>query len=91
MSLGASLVIFAIGAILKWGITASANGIDLDAVGVILMLIGVIGALVSMAFLYSWSPMPYRRRTVVSDAGPDYVQEGTVVERENHVRERRVR
>ena len=90
MSLGASLVIFAIGAILKWGITASASGIDLDAVGVILMLVGVIGALVSMAFLYSWSPMPYRRRTVVSD-GPDHVHEGTVVERENHVRERRVR
>jgi hypothetical protein len=90
MSLGASLVIFAIGAILKWGITAQANGLDLDAVGVILMVVGVIGALVSMAFLYSWSPVPYRRRTVVSDVGPDHVHDGTVVERD-HVRERRVR
>lgn len=90
MSLGASLVIFAIGAILKWGITAQANGIDLDAVGVILMVIGIIGALVSMAFLYSWSPIPYRRRTYVADAGPDHVvQSADVVERER-VRERRV-
>jgi hypothetical protein len=90
MSLGASLVIFAIGAILKWGITAQANGIDLDAVGVILMVVGVIGALVSMVFLYSWSPMLYRRRTVVSDLSPDHVHEADVVERDV-VRERRVR
>jgi hypothetical protein len=83
------LVIFAIGAILTWGVTAQAQGIDLDAVGVILMVVGVIGALVSMAFLYSWSPMPYRRRTI-SDVGPDHVHDGTVVERD-HVRERRVR
>jgi hypothetical protein len=90
MSLGASLVLIAIGAILKWGITASTTGIDLDAVGVILMLVGLVGALVSMAFLYSWSPIPYRRRTAYSDVGSDHVHDGDVVERER-VRERRLR
>ena len=90
MSLGASLVMIAIGAILKWGITAQANGINLDAVGVILMVVGAIGAVVSMMFLYSWSPIPYNRRTVVTDLGPDHVHDVNVVEREQ-VRERRLR
>lgn len=77
MSLGASLVMIAIGAILKWGITATAQGIDLDAVGVILMVVGAVGAVVSMAFLYSWSPFPYRRTTIV-DPGHDHVHDAGV-------------
>jgi hypothetical protein len=80
MSLGASLVLIAIGAILTWGVTFQTNGIDLDAVGVILMVVGMIGALMSMAFLYSWSPFPYRRR-VMTDMGPDHVHDVDVVER----------
>ena len=84
MSLGASLVLIAVGAILTWGVTLQTNGIDLDAVGVILMVVGMIGALVSMTFLYSWSPYPYRRRSVVSDAAPDHVHDVEVV------RERRI-
>jgi len=87
MSLGASLVLFAIGAILKWGVTAQANGLDLNAIGVILMVVGLIGGLISVAFLMSWSPF-YYRRTVVQDA--PYDDRVDVVERD-HVRERRVR
>jgi hypothetical protein len=89
MSLGASLVLIAIGAILTWGVTFQTTGIDIDAVGVILMVVGIVGALVSMMFLYNWSPYPYRRRSVVSDVGPDHAHDaGVVVERE---RERRIR
>lgn len=88
MSLGASLVIFAIGAILTWGVTVQANGIDLDAVGVILMVVGIVGALVSMAFLYNWSPFPYRR--VVRDVGPDHAHDRVDVVERDRIRERRV-
>lgn len=63
MGLGASIVIFAIGAILKWGITASASGVNLDAIGMILMVVGIVGALISALFLASWSPYPRRRIT----------------------------
>jgi hypothetical protein len=66
MGLGASIIIFAIGAILTFGVTATANGIDLDAIGVILMIVGIVGGLASAAFLSSWSPWPYRR-TVIRD------------------------
>jgi hypothetical protein len=82
MSLGASLVLFAIGAILTWGVTFQAQGVDLEAIGVILMVVGAIGGLISMAFLYSWSPWPYRRTVV--DRGHSH---GDVVE--DHVHERR--
>lgn len=80
MSLGASIVIFAIGAILTFGITASTSGIDLDAIGVILMVVGVIGGLVSAMFLASWAP--YRRTIVRSEP---VVREREVVERDRHL------
>lgn len=66
MGLGASIVIFAIGAILAFAVTVPTSGIDLDAVGVILMIVGILGGLVSALFLSSWSPYPYRR-TIVRD------------------------
>ncbi len=75
MGLGASIVIFAIGAILTFGINATAEGIDLDAIGVILMVVGIIGGLVSALFLASWSPYSHRRSTT-------YVRSDPVVERE---------
>jgi hypothetical protein len=66
MGLGASIIIFAIGAILTFGVTVSASGIDLDAIGVILMIVGIVGALISMLFLSSWAPYRtvFRERTV---------------------------
>jgi len=63
MGLGASIVIFAIGAILKWGVTTTASGLNLGAIGVILMVVGVVGALISALFLATWSPYPRRRMT----------------------------
>jgi len=50
MSLGASLFLVAVGAILKFAVTAEVAGIDLQVVGVILMVVGVLGFLVSMFF-----------------------------------------
>ena len=82
MSLGASIFIFAIGAILTWGVTATASGIDLEAVGVILMVVGILGGLVSALFFMNWAPY---RRTVVRDAGvADHTHERRVV-RERYV------
>ena len=45
MRIGASLFLIAIGAILKWAVTATVSGINLHVVGVILMIVGLIGAL----------------------------------------------
>jgi Domain of unknown function (DUF6458) len=53
MSLGASLFLIAVGAILKFAVTADLAGIDLQVVGVILMVIGVLGFAISMFFWFS--------------------------------------
>ncbi len=48
MSIGFSLFSIAVGAILKFAVTADLGGISLSTVGVILMVVGVIGLLVSL-------------------------------------------
>lgn len=51
MSIGASLFLIAIGAILRYAITASVSGIDLQTVGLILMLVGIIGLVLSIVYM----------------------------------------
>lgn len=55
MPLGSSLFLIAVGAILKFAVTASVAGIDLQVVGVILMVIGVIGLVISLFLIWNAS------------------------------------
>ena len=72
MGIGVSLFLIAVGAILAWAVDVSASGIDINMVGVILMVVGGIGLLLSLLFWSSFSP--YRRdqqqTTVVRDREP---------------------
>ena len=52
MTIGGSLLLIAVGAILKYAVTTSVAGIDLDTAGVILMVVGAVGLLLSLFF---WS------------------------------------
>ncbi len=73
MGIGVSLLLIAVGAILVWGVTGELSGIDLDAVGVILMVVGALGAVLSMIFWSSWGGPGYwgsRRRSYVE--GPPH-------------------
>ena len=54
MGMAVSLFLIAVGAILTWAVTATANGLDLNTVGVILMIVGLVGALLSLVFWSSW-------------------------------------
>ena len=53
MSLGVSLFLIAVGAILHWAVTATVSGIDIQVVGTILMIVGVLGFLISLALYVS--------------------------------------
>ena len=53
MSIGASLLLIAVGAILAFAVTADARGVDIQAVGWILMAAGGLGLLLSLLF-WSW-------------------------------------
>ncbi|MFP5362648.1 MAG: DUF6458 family protein [Thermoleophilia bacterium] len=51
MGIGTSIFLIALGAILKFAVTATVSGIELATVGVILMVVGVVGLLLSLIFL----------------------------------------
>lgn len=51
MGIGTSIVLIAVGAILKFAVTATISGLQLATVGVILMLVGIIGLALSLMFL----------------------------------------
>jgi uncharacterized membrane-anchored protein len=61
MRLGASLFLIAVGAILYFAVTATLVGIDIQTVGLILMIIGVIGFALSF-FLSSRASRDVGRR-----------------------------
>jgi hypothetical protein len=60
MATGISLFFIAVGAILTFAVETSVSGVDLDTIGVILMVIGLLGMLFSLVLWDSWSPRPYR-------------------------------
>ncbi len=54
MGIGTGIFLIAVGAILRYAITVSAQGVNLHTVGDILMIVGVVGVVVSMFFWSSW-------------------------------------
>ena len=71
MGLGVSLFLIAAGAILVWGVNATVAGLDVNAIGVILMVVGIIGLILSMIFWSSWGGFAGdRRRTTYVEDGP---------------------
>jgi hypothetical protein len=78
LSLGASIFLLVVGAVLTFAVDVTASGFSINTVGVILMLAGALGLVLSLLFWSSFSP--YRRgRTVV---GGDTVVEERHVERD---------
>jgi hypothetical protein len=63
MGIGTSLFLIAVGAILYFAVDASVSGIEITTIGIILMVVGVLGLLISLFFLSS----ARRDRTVVRD------------------------
>jgi hypothetical protein len=63
MGISTSLVLIAAGAILKWAVTASVSGVDLQAVGVVLMIVGAVGLVLSLIFWSSWGGFGSRNTT----------------------------
>lgn len=66
MRIGVSIFLIAVGAILRFALETSVEGIDLGMTGVILMVAGVVGLLISLAFWISLSPS--RRRASVASS-----------------------
>jgi len=66
LGLGTSLLLIAVGAVLRFAVTVSTQGFNIHTVGVILMIIGGVGLLISLLWMTVW----HDRRLV----GPRYVE-----------------
>ena len=68
MGISVSLILIAVGAILTWAVTATVSGVDINVVGVILMIVGAAGLILSMLFWSSWGGFHARAPTRPSSA-----------------------
>jgi uncharacterized membrane protein len=70
MTYGSSIFLIAVGAILRYAVTTTVSGISLQTVGLILMIVGILGLLLSLLYLATWSsrrPAVARERVVERD------------------------
>ncbi len=66
MGISVSILLIAVGAILTWAVTAEAEGIDINTIGVILLIVGLLGLVLSIIFWSSWGG--FQRRAATSKA-----------------------
>lgn len=72
MGLGVSIFLIALGAILAFAVQYELSGLDIQVVGWILLVVGIVGLVLSMIFWSSWGGPAYwsSRRTYVDDRPP---------------------
>lgn len=76
MGIGTSIFVIAVGAILDFAVKVTTKGFNLNTVGLILMIAGGVGLVLSLMFFNSWGGGTYQRqRRVVQDGNGTFVEE----------------
>jgi len=72
MGIGVSIFLIAVGAILAFAVSAEVSGVDVQTVGWIVLVVGLLGLVLSMIFWSSWGGPGYwgRRRSTYVEEGP---------------------
>ena len=72
MGLGVSIFLIAVGLILALAVHHPTTGVDINTIGWILTIVGILGLVLSMIFWSSWAGPGYftRRRATYVDEGP---------------------
>ena len=84
VGLTVGLILIAVGAVLVWAVTGETSGVNIDAVGWILMIVGAISALLALIFWAGWADRGYRRREYVEgEPAPRRPRRRRVVEEED--------
>ena len=69
-----AIILIAVGAILKWAVTAHVSGIDLQTAGTVLFVLGLVALALAIAYTFSGRAAGARRwsttRTRPAAAGP---------------------
>ena len=64
MGIVVSLLMIAAGAIMRFAVTVEGNGFNVGTAGMVLMIVGAVGAVLSVVYWASWGG--FRRRTTVT-------------------------
>ncbi|MDQ6745433.1 MAG: hypothetical protein M3Z27_05390 [Actinomycetota bacterium] len=72
MTIGGSLALIAIGAILKWAVTAHTSFLDLATAGTVLFVVGLVGLLVSLVYTFWWASRTREQDQTVVRQPPNY-------------------
>lgn len=86
MGIGTSVFLIAVGAIMEFALRAQVTFVNIKTVGLILMIVGGIGIVLSLVFWQSWGSGSYRRSRVrrtsidsyghpIAGSGSEYVEE----------------
>ena len=77
MGVATSIIVFAVGAILRFATSVSSSSFNVHTIGVILMIVGAVGFVISLIFWASWGGFGgfHRSRTVYRQPGTGYVEE----------------
>jgi hypothetical protein len=72
VGISVSLLLAAGGAILIWAVNATSSSFNVHTAGVILLVVGIIGFVFSLAFWSSWGGFPVGRRDDYVDRGDSH-------------------
>jgi len=79
LGVGTSILLIAVGAILRFAVSVTTTGFNLHTVGVILMIVGAVGLVISMFFWSSWGGFGgggyHRQRRMTRDGAGGYVED----------------
>lgn len=72
MTIGSSIVLLAVGAILKWAVTAHVSGFDIQTAGTVLFVLGIIGLVLAIMYTFWWSRRTTTTGYVRDERDPRY-------------------
>jgi uncharacterized membrane protein YidH (DUF202 family) len=80
MGFSTSIVVIAVGAILRFAVSVTTTGFNLHTIGLILIIVGIVSLLLSLAFWNSWGGFgsgggTRRQRRVTQDGAGGYTEE----------------
>jgi hypothetical protein len=55
MTIGAAILLIAVGAVLKWAVTAHLNGFDIQTAGTVIFIVGLLGLVLAIVYTFWWS------------------------------------
>jgi hypothetical protein len=55
MTIGAAIILIAIGAVLKWAVTAHVSGFDIQTAGTVVFIVGLAGLVLAVLYTFMWS------------------------------------